>query len=163
MHIPTFGQPAATLKAAPAATAALPAPYYLRLTLADKPGALAKLASALGQAGVSINRMRQYAHDASEAPVLIVTHKCTRDALDRALAALAASDVVLSQPVDTAIGATPEFEALVQAVVALDLVDTLSDRDANLTVFAPTDDAFRALADVVMNKPIFCALRALAN
>ncbi|NRB34478.1 MAG: homoserine dehydrogenase [Rhodobacteraceae bacterium] len=99
LHIPTFGQPAATLKAAPAATAALPAPYYLRLTLADKPGALAKLASALGQAGVSINRMRQYAHDASEAPVLIVTHKCTRDALDSALAALAASDVVLSQPV----------------------------------------------------------------
>jgi homoserine dehydrogenase len=55
----TFGQPAHTLRRARAATAAIPAPYYLRLQLLDKPGALAKVAAALGDAGVSIDRMRQ--------------------------------------------------------------------------------------------------------
>jgi homoserine dehydrogenase len=95
----TFGQPANTLSDAPAATASLPAPYYLRMTLADKPGALAKVATALGEAGVSIDRMRQYAHDEPAAPVLIVTHKCTRDSLNLALASLEATDVVVSAPV----------------------------------------------------------------
>ena len=37
-------------------------PYYLRLHLQDKPGALAKVATVLGEAGVSISRMRQYGH-----------------------------------------------------------------------------------------------------
>jgi len=98
-RIPTFGQPATSLTAAPAATAALPAPYYLRMTLADKPGALAKVAAVLGDAGVSINRMRQYAHETEGAPVLIVTHKCTRAALDHALTALQSLPELLSDPV----------------------------------------------------------------
>ncbi|MEM6311933.1 MAG: homoserine dehydrogenase, partial [Pseudomonadota bacterium] len=56
--VPVFGQPATTLQAVPAARAVLPAPYYLRMGLTDKPGALAKVASVLGEAGVSIDRMR---------------------------------------------------------------------------------------------------------
>src|SRR6056297_1365302 len=39
MRIPTFGVPAATLSRAKPARAATPAPYYLRMSLADKPGA----------------------------------------------------------------------------------------------------------------------------
>ena len=58
--------------------ATAPAPYYLRMTLVDKPGALAKIATALGEAGISIDRMRQYGHADTAAPVLIVTHKTTR-------------------------------------------------------------------------------------
>ena len=96
---PTFGQPASGLRRARAATAAIPAPYYLRLQLLDKPGALAKVATALGDAGVSIDRMRQYDHRDTAAPVLIVTHKTTRAALDEAIAGFAATGVVMADPV----------------------------------------------------------------
>jgi homoserine dehydrogenase len=99
LRLPTFGQPADTLKTTPAAQSAIPAPYYLRMVLQDKPGALAKVATALGDAGVSINRMRQYDHDAADAPVLIVTHTITRDALDHALAQLPATGVLIGDPV----------------------------------------------------------------
>ena len=99
LHIPTFGRPAASLEEAQPAVTGLPAPYYLRLGLLDKPGALAKVASILGDAGVSIDRMRQYGHDESTAPVLIVTHKTTRATLDVALDGLRMTDVIAGEPV----------------------------------------------------------------
>ncbi|KPU84124.1 homoserine dehydrogenase [Marinosulfonomonas sp. PRT-SC04] len=98
-RVATFGQPANTLELAKPAKSATPAPYYLRMELHDKPGALAKIATALGEAGVSVDRMRQYGHDAATAPVLIVTHKTTRSALDSAIAGFAATGVVASDPV----------------------------------------------------------------
>lgn len=99
LRIATFGQPATTLQKIPAAQTGLPAPYYLRLALQDKPGALAKVAQALGDAGISIDRMRQYGHSEPTAPVLIVTHKCTSAMLDIAVEALAQTDVVDGSPV----------------------------------------------------------------
>ncbi|PYC46832.1 homoserine dehydrogenase [Litorivita pollutaquae] len=99
LRIPTFGQPAANLAVAPAAVAATPAPYYLRMTLQDRPGALAKVTKALGEAGISIHRMRQYDHDAENAPVLIVTHKTSRRDLDAALAAMTNLDDIQGTPV----------------------------------------------------------------
>ncbi|MFC4215919.1 homoserine dehydrogenase [Pseudophaeobacter arcticus] len=99
LRITTFGQPATTLQEIPAARTGLPAPYYLRLALQDKPGALAKVATALGDAGISIDRMRQYSHSEPTAPVLIVTHKCTSAALDIAIEALAQTSVVDGAPV----------------------------------------------------------------
>lgn len=99
LRISTFGQPATSLRRARPALAAIPAPYYLRLQLLDKPGALAKVARALGDAGISIDRMRQYGHAAPTAPVLIVTHKTTRTALDEALAAFKDTGVVSGDPV----------------------------------------------------------------
>ncbi|WP_289155302.1 homoserine dehydrogenase [uncultured Salipiger sp.] len=98
-RVTTFGAPASKLVKAVAARATMPAPYYLRMALADKPGALAKVASALGEAGVSIHRMRQYDHVNEAAPVLIVTHKTTRAALDTALAAMPGTGVVIGDPV----------------------------------------------------------------
>ncbi|MDG1067428.1 MAG: homoserine dehydrogenase, partial [Sulfitobacter sp.] len=53
-----FGQPAKTLTAATPALSQRPAPYYIRMAITDKPGALAKVAAVLGEAGVSIDRMR---------------------------------------------------------------------------------------------------------
>ena len=99
VRLPTFGQPAAQLLKSTPARSVLPAPYYLRMDLMDKPGALAKVASVLGNAGVSIDRMRQYGHSEHTAPVLIVTHKTTRSALDEALAAMQGTDVLASTPV----------------------------------------------------------------
>jgi len=99
LRLPTFGQPAATLADPVPAAVSAAAPYYLRLHLMDKPGALAKVAAVLGEAGVSISRMRQYGHEDTSAPVLIVTHKTTRDAIDVAIEALPATGVVLGDPV----------------------------------------------------------------
>ncbi|MGF1446689.1 MAG: homoserine dehydrogenase [Pikeienuella sp.] len=82
------------------------APYYLRFALRDEPGALAALTAALGQAGISIHRMRQYGRGASGGtggwagvPVVIVTHDARRDAIDAALAAISALSVSAAAPV----------------------------------------------------------------
>jgi len=99
VRMPTFGQPAANLVAAPVAATATPAAYYLRMELQDKPGALAKVAKALGDAGVSIDRMRQYSHSDPTAPVLIVTHKTSRADLDSALKNLKKTEMVARAPV----------------------------------------------------------------
>jgi homoserine dehydrogenase len=98
-RLSTFGQPAITLAPAPAALAASPVPFYLRVTLQDKPGALAKIATVLGNAGISIDRMRQYDHPGPNAPVLIVTHKAARVDLDIAIAAMAGTGVLVGEPV----------------------------------------------------------------
>lgn len=99
LRLPTFGMPASLLAEAKRASSAMPAAYYLRLQLQDKPGALAKVATALGDAGVSIDRMRQYRHEEASAPVLIVTHKTTRSAIDQALDALPQDGLLDSKPV----------------------------------------------------------------
>lgn len=98
-RVPTFGRPAASLSQAQPAAVATPAAWYLRMTLVDKPGALAKIATALGEAGVSIDRMRQYGHQGSDAPVLIVTHKATRDDVAHAMGLFAATGVLVGNPV----------------------------------------------------------------
>ncbi|RII39176.1 homoserine dehydrogenase [Pseudooceanicola sediminis] len=98
-RLPVFGQPAGTLTDVQPASSTTPAPYYVRLALQDKPGALAKVATVLGEAGVSIHRMRQYDHKGGRAPVLIVTHKTQRSALDLAIAGMAGTGVVEGDPV----------------------------------------------------------------
>ena len=91
-RLPTFGIPAAQLARPVPAVVATPAPWYLRMTLLDKPG-------ALGEAGISIDRMRQYGHQGPNAPVLIVTHKATRDDVAHALGMFAATGVLVGAPV----------------------------------------------------------------
>ncbi|TYB80916.1 homoserine dehydrogenase [Maritimibacter fusiformis] len=97
--IPTFGTPAHRLAPAKPARATVPAPYYLRLELQDKPGVLAKVATVLGEAGISIDRMRQYSHDAVTAPVIVVTHRCAKSQIETAREGLRATGVVVAEPV----------------------------------------------------------------
>ena len=99
LRLPTFGQPAHTLALPIAAQSSTPASYYLRMTLLDKPGALAKIATCLGEAGVSIDQMRQYDHEGDKATVLIVTHKATRADVDHATARFATTGVMVGAPV----------------------------------------------------------------
>ncbi|MGQ0610220.1 MAG: homoserine dehydrogenase [Paracoccaceae bacterium] len=98
-RVATFGRPALSLTSAPKASTASAAPHYLRMTLLDKPGALAKIATCLGEAGVSIDQMRQYGHAGTHAPVLIVTHKATRDDIDHAMGLFAGTGVLVGTPV----------------------------------------------------------------
>ncbi|MEO1494503.1 MAG: homoserine dehydrogenase [Pseudomonadota bacterium] len=100
VRTPLFGRPAAALQSA----ARLDhgdehSPYYLRFMLADQPGALALLASALGDSGVSIHRMRQYAQGDAAVPVVIVTHDARRDGIDAALSTISALPVSKADPV----------------------------------------------------------------
>ncbi|MEM6662365.1 MAG: homoserine dehydrogenase [Pseudomonadota bacterium] len=97
---PLFGRPAAALSSAPRlAHGDEHSPYYLRFMLADQPGALASLAAALGAAGVSIHRMRQYGRGDQAVPVVIVTHDARRDAIDAALGQISGLDVSKAEPV----------------------------------------------------------------
>ena len=101
VRMPVFGQPAGSLTAAQPARTAVPAAYYIRLELQDKPGALAKVATVLGDAGISIDRMRQYGqHSPASVPVLVVTHKTTPEAIDYAIEALPRTGVLVSDPVE---------------------------------------------------------------
>ena len=96
---PVFGKPVGELVEAKRDDEAASAAYYLRMQLVDRPGALAKIAAVLGDAGISINRMRQYRHTEATAPVLIVTHEAKQEALHRAIANMEGTDVLASAPV----------------------------------------------------------------
>ncbi len=97
--IPAFGQPATSLSASKPAVDQSDSAYYVRLQLADKPGALAKVAEALGSADVSIDRMRQYGHTEPTAPVLIVTHRSPPDRVRQAISRIETLDVCADVPV----------------------------------------------------------------
>jgi homoserine dehydrogenase len=102
LRLPTFGIPATQLAEPVAASAATPAPYYLRMTLLDKPGALAKIATCLGEAGISIDQMRQLHRPgdrAEDAVVLIVTHKAAPADVAHATSRFAATGVLVGNPV----------------------------------------------------------------
>ncbi len=99
INIPTFGIPAAKLTSAPAAQSTTPSAYYIRTSLRDAPGVLANIARALGDAGISIDRLRQQNHEGDSAPVLIVTHPTEPANVDKALAAIAANKDTTSDPI----------------------------------------------------------------
>ena len=102
IRLPVFGQPATTLRAPVAAKSATPAPYYLRMTLLDKPGALAKIATCLGEAGISIDQMRQINQPGEaddNAVVIFVTHKAAPADVAHALTQFAVTGVLVGQAV----------------------------------------------------------------
>lgn len=94
-----FGQPARGLSDAKMGKAHTPASYYMRMSLLDKPGALAKVASLLADHGISIDQMRQYHAEDGVASVVLITHKSMRKAIDLATAALPDTGVAPDMPV----------------------------------------------------------------
>ena len=97
--LPVFGSAAKTLEKIKKAEKGINRCYYLRLSLVDKPGALAKIATVLGNNKISIDRMRQKAHDGHVAPVVIVTHETTLKQVKKALKEISSLDVCLKPPV----------------------------------------------------------------
>ena len=98
--IPVFGQPATTLDRVKSAIPTTKSAYYIRLSVNDEPGVLAHVSTALAEAGVSIDRMRQKGHDeAAAAPVLIVTHPAAPAAIDAAVNAIKATGDVTDGPI----------------------------------------------------------------
>ncbi|MEQ9435375.1 homoserine dehydrogenase [Hyphomonas sp.] len=73
--------------------------FFLRVRLADKPGALAALTEALAAEGVSVNQLLQDSADESGAsPVAIVTHRCPRSHMKAALARLEKLTMLIDTP-----------------------------------------------------------------
>ena len=75
------------------------APFFLRVRLADKPGALAALSESLAAEGVSVDKLLQDSADESGAsPIAIVTHRCERSNMDAALARLEKFAIAVDPP-----------------------------------------------------------------
>lgn len=74
--------------------------YYVRFSVFDRPGVLAKITGALGEQGVSIEQLVQQGRGTGEVPVDVVmlTHEAREAAIQAALAAIGASDYVAHAP-----------------------------------------------------------------
>ena len=74
--------------------------YYLRLSVIDKPGTLAKIASALGDSQISISSVIQPEGNAGEAvPVILMTHEAPNSAMTKALNQIRTLDINKAEPV----------------------------------------------------------------
>lgn len=73
--------------------------YYLRFSVVDRPGILAKIAGALGENGISINSALQTARSGSEAvPLVIVTHEAREMDVGRALEKIGTLEITTENP-----------------------------------------------------------------
>lgn len=96
---PAFTMPVATLDAAPRADAGKAlGKSYVRMHVADRTGVLAEIAIAMRDAGVSVESFIQRARSDGSALIVLVTHDCEANAVDRALATLAASPSLIDAP-----------------------------------------------------------------
>jgi homoserine dehydrogenase len=97
---PVFGRPAralAPLQPAPAGQAS--SAYYLRFEVLDLPGVLAEIAGHLAQSRVSIESMIQRGRAHGEpVSIVMITHETSQASVERALKAIAASDMVRARP-----------------------------------------------------------------
>ncbi|MDQ0316014.1 homoserine dehydrogenase [Amorphus orientalis] len=83
--------------------------YYIRLSVADRPGAFAAIATRMAEKGISLESIvqrrrkagensRASGGDATVQPVFLVTHDTTEEAVREALAAIAADSVIATEP-----------------------------------------------------------------
>ena len=72
----------------------IPTRYYVSMTVKDRPGVLASVATEFGKREVSIAELRQETMVGEDARIVVVTHLATDAALSETVAALADLDVV---------------------------------------------------------------------
>jgi homoserine dehydrogenase len=74
--------------------------YYLRLSVADKPGTLAKIAAIFAAAKIGISSVIQpEGHEGESVPLILMIHDASNAAMRKALAKIAKLPVVKSKPV----------------------------------------------------------------
>jgi homoserine dehydrogenase len=94
-----FGRPLAQLAAAPRASPAERGRYYLRLLVADRPGAVAAISDRLAHESISIESFLQMpAPEGPAVPIVLTTQACARAAVETAVKAIEALDVVAEAP-----------------------------------------------------------------
>ena len=95
--VPNYAEGAIKLRAA----GEIASKFYLRFMLADKPGAMGIVATALGKHGVSLSAVSQTSPSEGNlpVPVVVLTHKAKSADVDAAIAEIKASGVVGEDPV----------------------------------------------------------------
>ena len=95
--VPNYAEGAIKLRAA----GEIASKFYLRFMLADKPGAMGIVATALGKHGVSLSAVSQKSPSEGNlpVPVVVLTHKAKSADVDAAIAEIKASGVVGEDPV----------------------------------------------------------------
>ena len=95
--VPNYAEGAIKLRAA----GDIASKFYLRFMLADKPGAMGIVATALGKHGVSLSAVSQKSPSEGNlpVPVVVLTHKAKSADVDAAIAEIKASGVVGEDPV----------------------------------------------------------------
>jgi homoserine dehydrogenase len=74
--------------------------YYLRLSVVDKPGTLAKIAAILGASKIGISSVIQpEGHEGESVPLILMIHDAPNSAMTRALKRISALGVVKAPPV----------------------------------------------------------------
>ena len=103
LRIPAFGRPVAELEDVPSAPMENHrGAYYIRLSVADKPGVIADISAILRDGDISMESMLQ--HSRADAPscavtVVMTTHETREAAMTEALTKIAAIDSVEEPPV----------------------------------------------------------------
>ena len=83
--------------------------FYLRFNALDVPGVVAKLSTALGDAGISISAIRQQEVAVGQfVPLVITTHLARQGSVTAALDRICKLDVIAGRPVSIRIVDTPE-------------------------------------------------------
>jgi homoserine dehydrogenase len=73
--------------------------YYLRLSVIDKPGTLAKIAAILGQARIGISSVIQpEGHEGESVPLILMIHDASNAAMTKALARISRLAIVRGEP-----------------------------------------------------------------
>jgi homoserine dehydrogenase len=77
--------------------------YYVRVTVKDRPGVMAKITRVFGDLGISLSAIAQHEADDSVTdgvvPVIVTTHVAREDAMQEALKRIQGLDVVAGRPV----------------------------------------------------------------
>src|SRR5439155_26162690 len=74
--------------------------YYVRLSVVDRPGTLAKIAAVLGQARIGISSVIQpEGHEGESVPLILMIHDAPNAAMKRALHKISQLGVVKETPV----------------------------------------------------------------
>lgn len=97
---PAFAMPSDALESLPRADSGhRTCKSYLRMVVADRPGVLAEITAAMRDAGLSIaSLIQQQPGDDGRALIAMVTHAGQEQATAQTIAALAASDAMLGEP-----------------------------------------------------------------
>ena len=73
--------------------------YYLRLTVVDKPGTLAKIADILGDSRIGISSVIQpEGHEGKSVPLILMIHDAKNSAMRGALAKIGRLGVIKAPP-----------------------------------------------------------------
>lgn len=70
--------------------------YYIRLSVADNPGVLSRLAGVFAKNSLSIKEVKQTSVKEGEAEIVIITHPCPEGAMQKAIAKLKTTEDVFS-------------------------------------------------------------------